>query len=108
MLTALGVVNYSSHVLELRQTSEFRDWLDGLADSRAAARIAQRLVRLESGLFGDARFFEGIGELKVDYGPGYRIYFVRQGEVVILLLWGGDKSTQKRDIMRAKRMAKEI
>jgi len=95
-------------MLELRQTSEFRDWLDGLADGRAAARIAQRLVRLESGLFGDVKFFEGIGEMRVDYGPGYRIYFVRQGEVVVLLLWGGDKSTQRRDIMRARRIAKEI
>lgn len=95
-------------MIEVRQTAVFRDWLDGLADNRAAGRIAQRIVRLQSGLFGDAKFFDGIGELRVDYGPGYRVYFVRRGEVLILLLCGGDKSTQKRDIARAKQMVKEV
>ncbi|MHB1102557.1 MAG: type II toxin-antitoxin system RelE/ParE family toxin [Devosia sp.] len=95
-------------MIEVRQTTVFRDWLDGLVDSRAAERIAQRIVRLQSGLFGDAKFFDGIGELWVDHGPGYRVYFVRRGRVLIVLLCGGDKSTQKRDVTRAKQMAKEV
>ncbi|MEP0707130.1 type II toxin-antitoxin system RelE/ParE family toxin [Parvibaculum sp.] len=95
-------------MLEVRQTLLFRDWLDGLKDRQAVKRIAQRIARLESGLFGDAKFFGGIGELRVDYGPGYRVYFVRRGDVLIVLLCGGDKSTQKKDIERARRLAKEV
>jgi putative addiction module killer protein len=63
---------------------------------------------VEHGNLGDAKFFDGIGELRVDYGPGYRLYFVRQGASVVVLLCGGDKSTQAKDITRAKRMAKEL
>ena len=92
----------------IRQTREFTAWLDGLKDRRAQARIATRLVRLEAGLIGDAKYFDGIGELRVDYGPGYRVYFVRQGGVVFVLLCGGDKKSQKRDIQRAKSIAKEL
>jgi putative addiction module killer protein len=79
-----------------------------LKDARAAERIAQRLLRVQSGLLGDAKFFEGIGELRIDYGPGYRLYFVRRGKALIILLCGGDKSTQARDISRAKKMAQEV
>jgi putative addiction module killer protein len=79
-----------------------------LRDRVAVKRIAQRVVRLQSGLFGDAKFFDGIGELRVDYGPGYRVYFVRKRNTLIVLLCGGDKSTQSRDIERAKAMAKDI
>lgn len=93
---------------EVRQTVEFRDWLESLRDDRARQRIAQRLVRLQVGLFGDAKFFDGIGELKIDYGPGYRIYFVELRKVVVILLCGGDKSTQSRDIRKAKVMADQI
>ena len=93
---------------EVRQTAEFRDWLTCLRDRRAVERIAQRIVRLEAGLFGDAKFFSGIGELRVDHGPGYRIYFCRREEVVVILLCGGDKSSQKRDIKKAIAMAKEL
>lgn len=92
-------------MLEVRQTTAFRDWLDELKDSRARERIAQRIVRLQAGLLGDAKFFEGIGELRVDHGPGYRVYFVRRGRIVVVLLCGGDKSTQRRDIERAKALA---
>ncbi|MDO9128156.1 type II toxin-antitoxin system RelE/ParE family toxin [Parvibaculum sp.] len=95
-------------MLEVRQTLIFRDWLDGLKDRQAVKRIAQRIVRLESGLFGDAKFFDGIGELRIDSGPGYRVYFVRRGDVLILLLCGGDKSTQKKDIERARKLAEEV
>jgi putative addiction module killer protein len=95
-------------MLEVRQTANFRKWLNGLMDDRAVKKIAQRIVRLGGGLFGDAKFFEGIGELRIDHGPGYRLYFVRRGNTVVILLCGGDKSTQKRDIERAIAMAKEV
>jgi len=95
-------------MFEVRQTAVFRDWLDGLRDGRARERIAQRVVRLQAGLFGDAKFFGGIGELRVDHGPGYRVYFVRRGDVVVILLCGGDKRTQDRDIETAKVMAEQL
>jgi putative addiction module killer protein len=64
-------------------------------------------VRLEAGLFGDVKFFDGIGELRVDYGPGYRVYFVQRGAILIVLLCGGDKSSQERDIKTTRALAKE-
>lgn len=71
-------------------------------------RIAMRLVRLEAGLVGDAKFFDGIGELRIDHGPGYRVYFVKRGTRLVILLCGGDKSSQDRDIARAKKLAEDI
>ena len=65
-------------------------------------------MRLQAGLFGDVKYFGGIGELRVDHGPGYRVYFLRRGKQLIVLLCGGDKSTQTRDIRQAKRMADEL
>lgn len=80
-----------------------------LKDRRAKERIAQRIVRVQAGLMGDVKpVGEGVSELRVDYGPGYRVYFRRREEDMILLLCGGDKSTQDRDIREAKAMAKEI
>lgn len=67
-----------------------------------------RLVRLEAGLVGDAKFFDGIGELRIDHGPGYRVYFVKRGTRLVILLCGGDKSSQDRDIARAKKLAEDI
>ena len=95
-------------MIEVRQTEDFRRWLKGLIDIQAAKRIAQRIVRVQAGLLGDAKFFEGIGELRVDHGPGYRVYFVQRGKVLIILLAGGDKSTQGKDIKRAIKLAKEV
>ena len=95
-------------MFEVRQTIAFRQWHMGLRDKRAASRIAQRIARVEAGLLGDVKFFGGIGELRVDYGPGYRIYFVRKGAVLVILLCGGDKSSQERDIKLATAMAKEV
>ncbi len=89
-------------------TEDFRLWLRGLTDTLAAKRIAQRIVRVQAGLLGDAKFFDGIGELRIDHGPGYRVYFVQRGKVLIVLLAGGDKSTQNKDIKRAIRLAKEV
>jgi len=94
-------------MFEVRQTDIFREWFDGLRDLAARRKIAQRIVRLEAGLFGDAKFFDGIGELRIDFGPGYRVYFVQHGKVVIILICGWDKSTQSRDIRRALDLAKE-
>jgi putative addiction module killer protein len=92
--------------MEVRQTAAFRLWLDGLADKRATERIAQRVVRLQSGLIGDSKpVGEGVSELRIDYGPGYRVYFVQRRRVLIILLCGGDKSSQRRDINRAKALA---
>jgi len=102
-------VIYNSQTIEVRQTTTFREWLDGLADSQAAARITQRIVRLQAGLFGDTKSVgDGVFELRIDYGPGYRVYFVERGHVLIILLCGGDKKSQKRDINRAKALADEL
>lgn len=95
-------------MFEVRRSTEFRDWLKELKDTRAAARIEIRIARVEAGNLGDAKFFDGIGELRIDYGPGYRVYFVQRGQVMIILLCGGDKSSQKADIKKAIAMAKEI
>ncbi len=96
-------------MLEVRQTKIFAKWLGGLPDPRAAEKIAQRIVRLQSGLLGDVKpVGHGISELRVDYGPGYRVYFTQRGRVLVILLCGGDKRTQTRDISRAKALAAEL
>ena len=93
----------------VRQTVFFSDWLLNLRDVRAQARIAQRIQRLAHGNFGDTKSVgERVSELRITYGPGYRVYFTRRGEVVVVLLWGGDKSTQARDIEKAKALEKEL
>ena len=95
-------------MIEVRQSVEFEKWLKGLTDDRARKRIAQRLVRVQAGLLGDVKYFDGIGELRIDYGPGYRLYFVRRGAALIILLCGGNKASQRRDIEKAIAMAKEV
>lgn len=96
-------------MLEVRQTQEFREWLHKLRDDRARAKIADRLVRVEGGNFGDVEpVGDGVSELRIDYGPGYRVYFTRRGRVIVVILCGGDKRTQTKDIKRAKRMAREL
>jgi putative addiction module killer protein len=95
------------HVIEVRKTAEFINWFAGLRDIKAQARIRVRIDRLELGLLGDAKFFEGIGELRIDYGPGYLLYFAKRGNTVIVLLCGGDKRSQDGDIKRAIDMARE-
>ena len=90
----------------LQQTREFSEWLQDLRDLKAKARIVARLSAAVVGNFGEcAPVGEGVSEMKVHFGPGYRVYFVRRGSVVCVLLCGGDKSTQKSDIKRAKAMA---
>ena len=93
---------------EVRLTKTFSEWLDDLADQKAVALIAARIERLSYGLLGDVKVFDGIGELRIDYGPGYRIYFCRCGGKIYILLCGGTKQTQARDIKRARKMAEGI
>jgi putative addiction module killer protein len=94
---------------ELRRTAEFLSWFRGLRDRIGAQRIVVRLERMAQGNLGDIKpVGEGVSEARIKSGPGYRLYFVRREEVVIVLLCGGDKSSQDRDIARAKAMAREI
>ena len=95
-------------MFEIIKSETFDSWFKGLRDKRAAARINARLRRVSLGNLGDvAPVGDGISEMRIFYGPGYRIYFVQEGQVLIVLLCGGDKSTQKKDIKRAKELAKE-
>jgi len=91
----------------VRRSDIFIDWLTSLKDRRAAARIAARILRLEDGNFGDVKpVGESVSELRINYGPGYRVYFTQAGRTVILLLCGGDKSTQASDIAAARKLAR--
>ena len=91
------------------QTENFVAWLDALKDKRAQVRIAARLRQAESGNLGDWQPIEGaVAELRVNYGPGYRLYFVRRGRIIVVMMNAGDKSTQKRDIRRALKLASEL
>lgn len=101
-------MNYISHMLEIRSTELFDRWFRALRDQQARKRIVDRLSRIEVGQFGDVKYFDGIAEIRIDYGPGYRVYFVQRGQAIVVLLCGGDKSTQSRDITRAKAMAQEV
>lgn len=94
-------------MIELLQTDTFKKWRMGIRDQRIRAAIAARLDRLAYGYAGDVQpVGQGISELRIHHGPGYRIYFQQRGNAIILLLCGGDKSTQARDIETAKRLAK--
>ena len=102
-------VNYSSHTLEVRQTAIFAKWFEGLKDRRAKARIQARIDRVEMGNFGDVEpVGESISELRIFYGPGYRVYFTQRDSVIVILLCGGDKNSQQADIARAKEIARQL
>jgi putative addiction module killer protein len=93
-------------MIQVRQTTVFADWLKSLKDAKTATKIAQRIVRIQSGLFGDVKpVGNGVSELRIDYGPGFRLYFTQKGKALVVLLCGGDKSTQKADIKQAKELA---
>jgi putative addiction module killer protein len=95
-------------VIEIRQTETYADWFDSLRDRKARARIDVRIRRLSLGNPGDVRpIGSGVSELRIDYGPGYRVYFVQRGPMLIILLAGGDKRTQDRDIKKALELARE-
>ena len=96
-------------MLEVRQTSAYSEWFAGLRDRVARTRIDIRIRRLSLGNAGDVMpVGDGVSELRVDYGPGYRVYFVRKGELYVVLLAGGDKSTQEGDIRQAKALARDL
>jgi putative addiction module killer protein len=93
-------------MIEVIRSSVFDQWMSGLRDRRAMARIAARIDRLASGNPGDVQpVGEAVSEMRINYGPGYRVYFIQQGKVLVVLLCGGDKSTQERDIREAKALA---
>ena len=96
-------------MIEVRETPEFTRWLAALRDQRAALHVVRRIARVAAGNFGDMKSVGGaISELRIDYGPGYRVYFIRRGAVLVVLLCGGDKSTQGRDIKRAAEIASQL
>lgn len=96
-------------MIEIRKTATFAKWIDELRDIRARARVQARIERLVIGHTGDAKpVGEGVSELRIDYGPGYRVYFKKQGRSVVILLAGGDKRTQSRDIKTALRLARDL
>lgn len=98
-----------AQMLEIRNTEAFARWLDGLRDARARARVLVRVERLAAGNPGDVRpVGEGVSELRIDYGPGYRVYFKKPRSTVVVLLAGGDKRTQRDDIERALQLARNL
>ncbi len=96
-------------MVEVRQTNEFSAWLHRLRDANAAARIVGRIRRMEQGNPGDTRSVgKGIMEMRIDYGPGYRIYYLHSGAEIVILLCGSDKRTQRQDIKRAQVLAEAL
>jgi len=95
--------------MTVRETENYTKWIQNLKDRNAQALIAARIRRVSVGNFGDVKSVgDGVYELRIDYGPGYRVYFTRRGQEIVILLCGGDKSTQTRDIEAAKRIAKNV
>lgn len=108
-MTHEPVVAHRRHIVTVIPTTRFTAWLSELKDRRAQAKIAIRIARIEAGNFGDAKSVgDRVSELRVTYGPGYRVYFTRKGEEVVILLVGGEKGSQARNIAKAKEMAEEI
>jgi putative addiction module killer protein len=96
-------------MIEVRKTQEFDDWLSALNDQKALAKIIARIERLALGNPGDVKpVGEGVSEMRIPYGPGYRVYYRQTGKELVLLLCGGDKATQDKDIKRAKEIAAEL
>ena len=108
-LTMMSSLEDNARKVEIRQTEDFADWFDGLRDRRARARIQVRIDRLSLGNPGDVRpVGEGVSEMRIDFGPGYQVYIVKRGDAWIVLLAGGDKSSQSRDIDTAMGLAREL
>jgi putative addiction module killer protein len=94
---------------EVRKTAEFDEWLKALTEQRAVAKVVSRIERLGQGNPGDVKAVgEGVSEMRIQYGPGYRVYYKQTGKTIVLILCGGDKASQDRDIKRAKDIAAEI
>lgn len=100
---------YTLEMIEIRKTETFARWLDNLRDIQARARVLVRIERLAQGNPGDVKpVGEGVSELRINYGPGYRVYYLRRGKEVIILLAGGDKHSQSKDIKTALRLARNL
>ena len=96
-------------MIEVRQTEVFANWFKNLKDRKAKARVQVRIDRMEVGNFGDvAPVGQGVSEMRIAYGPGYRVYFVQKGPIIVILLCGGDKSSQSSDIIKAKAIANQL
>jgi putative addiction module killer protein len=96
-------------MIEIRKTEAFAEWIDSLRDIRARARVLIRIERLAAGNPGDVKpVAEGVSEMRIDYGPGYRVYFIKRGRELVILLAGGDKSTQAGNIKIALRLARNL
>ena len=107
-LPVMYVISYNAIMFTILRSATFDRWLRRLRDRQAVDRIVARLLAAEGGHLGDVRSVDdGVSEMRIHHGPGYRVYFITRGAEVIVLLCGGDKDSQQRDIERAKRMAKE-
>ncbi len=96
-------------MIDFRETAGFTKWLAGLNDQRARLQIVRRISRVAAGNFGDAKSVGGaVSELRIDHGPGYRVYFTRRGKAIVILLCGGDKRTQSKDIRKAQEIAETL
>ena len=96
-------------MIEVRKTEVFATWFENLGDKRAKARRQARIDRMEVGHFGDTRpVGKGVRELRIHYGPGYLVYFLQRGSIVVVLLCGGEKKTQQADISKARELAGEL
>ena len=102
-------MDYTVSMIEVRQTEAYSRWFEELRDRQARARINIRIRRLSLGNFGDVKpVGEGVSELRIEYGPGYRVYFAQRGRALVVLLAGGDKHSQDKDIKRALDLAREL
>jgi len=96
-------------MIEIKKTETFEKWIRNLRDKNAVAKINIRIKRIQLGNYGDVKFIgDGISEIRIDYGPGYRIYFCKIENIIVLLLSGGDKSSQPKDIAKAKSIKKSL
>ena len=102
-------MDYNTVVVEIRQTEVYARWFRRLRDRQARVRIDSRIRRMSLGNFGDVRpVGEGVSEIRIDYGPGYRVYYAQRGQALVVLLAGGDKDSQERDIQRALELARGL
>jgi putative addiction module killer protein len=102
-------VLYEGQVFQIRETMEFANWFDALRDRKASAKIVDRIRRAGDGNFGDVKHAgAGLSEMRIDYGPGYRVYLSQRGSELVILLCGGDKRTQDRDIKHAKQLKSDL
>ena len=103
------LVGYNNNVIEIRETDVYKEWFESIKDRKTESIIDIRIRRISLGNFGDIKpVGKGVYEIKIDYGAGLRIYFFQQRDIIVILLCGGDKSTQSRDIRRARELAKLI